>query len=273
MTKIADKQISKVYRDIVDHELDLYRMTPSVTVRNEIPDTNAIPLDNETHWLKIPDVICVYIDMLGSSRLSVSSHERSTARSYRLFTSTAIEFLHEIGAPYIDIKGDGAFALFNQNQVYRALVAAVNFKTFAEIEFVERVKKDTGQEIGTHIGIAQRNVLVQRMGKRRVDGRTDRQNEVWAGRPVNMAAKLASRTNDGELLVSERFYERLKDQRATHSCGCNGGVDPGTKKPLWKKYDLTDDDRFDFNTAYLLESRWCTLHGKEYSEGLLKEDK
>lgn len=272
MTTIAEQQMSKAYREIADSELTLYSKTPSITVMNQIPPTNSIPLDNETHWLKIPDVICVYIDMLGSTQLSVSQRDRQTAGVYRLFTSTAIEFFHEIGAPYIDIKGDGAFALFNRNQVYRALVAAINFKTFAEIEFAPKVNRDTGLQIGTHIGIAQRDVLVQQMGKRRINGRTDRQNEVWAGKPVNMASKLAALTNNGELLVSERFYSKLKDEKATHSCGCSNGTEGRERSALWEEFDLKGNPLFDFDTAYRLKSYWCKRHGKEFSEALLKID-
>ena len=62
------------------------------------------------------------------------------------------------------------------------------------------------------------------MGMRRVEGMFDRHNEVWAGKPVNMAAKLASTATSDQLIASERFYSGIrKDRRATHSCGCSGG--------------------------------------------------
>lgn len=47
-------------------------------------------------------------------------------------------------ASYIDVRGDGVFALFNRDHPYRALAAAVTFKAFVHEEFVPRIKKKTG---------------------------------------------------------------------------------------------------------------------------------
>lgn len=269
MTTITDTQVLSGVRELIDDEISLYSKGTPITIMNEIPDTGKIPLDDPKHWLRIPEIICVYVDMLGSTLLSAKEHDKSTAKTFRFFTATAIKFFHHFKAPYIDVKGDGVFALFNQNQVYRALVSAVTFKTFADVEFTPRVKQDTNLPIGAHIGIAQRTVLVKRLGLRRRDGRTDRQNEVWAGKPVNMAAKLASLTKDGELYVSERYYEKLKDSRATHSCICPNGE----RKPLWKEVDVSMYDHFDFEKVYCLNTRWCEVHGKEYATGLLGMDR
>src|SRR5690606_7789353 len=105
--------------------------------------------------------------------------------------------------------------------IYTALAATVSVKTFVKNEFTPKVEDKTGLEIGGHFGMDQRTVLVRKMGLKFVEGRTDRQNEVWAGKPVNMAAKLASRSTDNKLWVSDRFYDGLKDEKATMSCGCN----------------------------------------------------
>jgi class 3 adenylate cyclase len=90
------------------------------------------------------------------------------------------------------VRGDGVFALFNSDQVYRALAAAITFTTFAREVFATEMKKLGYEGIGAHIGIDQKPVLVRKIGLKRIDDRTDRQNEAWAGKPVNMAAKLAS---------------------------------------------------------------------------------
>ncbi len=36
--------------------------------------------------------------------------------------------------------------------------------------------------------------------------------------------------------------------------------------------DLSEDDRFDFDTAHVLESLWCKIHGNEYCEIILELD-
>ena len=265
---LTDDQLPKRYRDVIDEQVSIFKQGRSVTVRNSLPDTDEIPLDNPHHWLRIPDVICVYVDMMGSTRLSADTQDRNTAGAYQLYTGTAVRLFHAFEAPYIDVRGDGAFALFNKDEPYRALAAAVTFKTFAKEVFVPLIRELTGIEVGSHIGIDQGTVLVRRIGLRRAGGRTDRQNEVWAGRPVNMAAKLASISEDDELLASDRFFANLEDEHALLSCGCPNGV----KVELWTEKDLAEDERFDFDRAYSLRSRWCSTHGREYCEVILALD-
>lgn len=265
---ITDDQLPKCLRDVIDEQVSVFDDGRSVTVRNSIPDTSDIPLDNQRHWLRIPDVICVYVDMLGSTKLSAEVYDKDTAGAYQLYTGTTVRLFHAFEAPYVDVRGDGAFALFNQDQPYRALAAAVTIKTFAREVFVPKIKELTDVEVGSHIGIDQKTVLVCRIGLRRVDGRTDRQNEVWAGKPVNMAAKLASLTEDGELLVSDRFFSNLKSDLVLKSCGCPDG----TRCELWDERDVSEDERFDFDTAHSLRSWWCKTHGKEYCKSILKLD-
>ena len=238
-------------------------------VRAQIPDTDEIPFQNQSHWIRIPDVICVFVDMKNSTKLSAYNQDKITAGIYQFFTGTAVRLLHNFEAAYIDVKGDGAFALFNSNQPHRALAAAVTVKTFIHEEFVPRAKRDSGVDLGSHLGIDQRTVLVRKIGLKRQGGRTDRQNEVWAGKPVNMASKLAGRSVDDELLVSDRYYERLTNEKALISCGCPSGA----KTQLWSQMDVRSDALFDFDSMYRLASNWCSKHGAEYCQALLKADK
>jgi class 3 adenylate cyclase len=265
---ITNTQVPERFRTVINDQITIYNQGRSIQQRNTIPDTNDIPLDDRRHWLKIPDVICVYVDMVDSTRLSATTQDRSTAGAYQLFTDTAVRLFDQFDAPYIDVRGDGVFALFDSDQPYRALAAAVTFRTFVDEEFVHRLKNDTGLDLGVHSGIDQKTVLVKRLGMRRHANRTDRQNEVWAGKPVNMAAKLASKTNHKELLVSARFFQHITHERARKSCGCPNG----TKLDLWTTVDLTGDQRFDFTTAHQLGSIWCKHHGAEYCDTLLTLD-
>lgn len=265
---IGENQMPKRFRDVIDDELLIFPKPVSITERNALPPTHLIPIESPSDWIKVRDVICVFVDMKGSTKLSATTAEKSTASVYRLFTSTAVRLFHEFDAPYIDVKGDGAFALFNADQPYRALGAAVTFKTFAQEVFVPKAKAKTGEDVGYHIGIDQKTILVRKIGLKMVNDRTDRQNEVWAGKTVNMAAKLASFA-DSALMASDRFYENLTDWKATHSCGCGAN---GTAQPLWEEVDVTDNELFDFDTAHRLGSVWCKTHGKEYCEDLLRLD-
>lgn len=269
---IGKDQLPDRFCKVIDEEVEHYEAKTSVQVVNEIPNTDEIPIKKPRHWLRIPDVICVYVDMKNSTALSATKYDTSTASIYRLYTGTIVRLFHEFESAYIDVRGDGAFALFNSGDHHRALAAAVTVKTFSTDVFIPKVKKTTEIEVGSHIGIDQKTVLVRKIGLKRHGDRTDRQNEVWAGRPVNMAAKLASLTDDGEMLVSERYWGNLEDEHTLKTCGCEGGKYTGVKADLWTKRDLSDDDRFDFDTAYLLNSRWCERHGKEFCETILGLD-
>lgn len=256
---------------IINEETRHFRDTVSVTERRTIPSTDQIPISNPTTWLKIPDVIACFVDMEGSTKLSASTHPNTTAKCYRYFTNTAIRIFHEMESPYIDVRGDGVFALFDHNKTHMALAAVVSFKTFVANEFMPKVSEATdGMTIGGHYGIDCKTVLVRKMGLKIVDGRTDRQNEVWAGKPVNMAAKLASRSTNNEIWVSDRFYSKVTGEKARKSCGC--GTLDNQPALLWREQDVSGDDRFDFDKAMILRSNWCPTHGKQFIKEIVKYD-
>ncbi|MDQ1589593.1 MAG: hypothetical protein QOG71_220 [Pyrinomonadaceae bacterium] len=265
---INSSQLPEQYLSVIEKQTAEFKEGVDVISVDEIPDTNTIPLD-APRWLKIQDLTCVFVDMKNSTQLSAITHDRSTAKAYQFFTGTAVRLFDTFEAPYIDVRGDGVFAMFNRNQVYRALAAAVSFKTFAAKVFAPTMKDKTGLDLGAHIGIDQKTVLVRRLGLRRISQRTDRQNEVWAGKPVNMAAKLAAIGEADDLLVSSRFYERITDEHARQTCGCPYG----TKKDLWKPVDVSANPIFDFDTAWRLGSCWCQTHGAEFCNTMLNLDR
>lgn len=265
---INKDQLPDKFSEIIDDQIDIYRKGRSVQLRKKIPDTTEIPIENPKHWLKIPNVICVFVDMMGSTKLSASNYDKSTAGAYQLFTRTAVKLFSEFEAPYIDVRGDGVLALFDEDQPYRATAATITFKTFSEFVFTPIIQSKTDLEIKSHYGIDQSTVLVRKIGFKRHRGRSDRQNEVWAGKPVNMAAKLAGISNGSEILVSERFFENINDDLVLKSCGCPNG----DKVSLWSENDLSTDARFNFDTAYSNSSYWCKTHGEEFCEKILTLD-
>jgi len=269
MADASETQYSPSIKKIIDDADSLYRKSASITRRNKIPSTKLIPIENQQEWFRIPDVICVFADMQGSTQLSAVLHDNSTARAYQLYTGTAVKIFDDFDSPYIDVRGDGVLALFDSDQPHRALAAAVTFKTFAKQVFSKNIKDKTGLDIGSHLGIDVRTVLVRKIGFKRRDSRSDRQNEVWAGKPVNMAAKLSGVSEDCELLVSDRYFKLIKDEHGLKSCGCPGG---GEKVSLWEDIDLSEDDRFDFDKAKVLKPNWCAMHGREYCRKLILAD-
>ena len=267
---ITNHQLPQNIRNIIDNQVNKFKEHVFTEEYSEIPTAGNFPTEQSNKWFKIKNVICVFVDMKNSTKLSATHHATSTAKAYTLFTGTAVRIFHEFGAPYIDIKGDGVFALFNASQTHVALAAAVSFRTFAQEVFKPKVANKTEVDVGSHIGIDQATLLVSKIGLRRNQVRSDKHNEVWAGKAVNMAAKLSSLSSGGEIYVSDRFFKNIKHPKALNSCGC--GSSCGSQN-LWSEKDLTFDDRFSFNKAHILESIWCRKHGTQYLGEIIDADK
>ena len=109
--RLADKAAEAIglrpdsVQAIIDDETRILRDAVGVTRRNSIPPTNEIPLQNPSTWLEIPDVIACFVDMEGSTKLSATTHPRTTAKAYRYFTNTAIRIFDDFEADYIDVRG------------------------------------------------------------------------------------------------------------------------------------------------------------------------
>lgn len=257
--------------DIIDNALNEFNaFDKSAPTSNTIPSSDKI--SKEGSWTRINKAICVYIDMKGSTQLSIDTETYFTAKAYQLFSDTAVRILDSFNAQHIDVKGDGVFGMFNQSDTYKAFASAMSFKTFFTKYFIDLIKIRLQHDIGLHIGIDQANVLVKNVGMRKTPTRDDRQNVVWAGEPVNIASKLASLTNENEVLVSKRYFDNLKNPLVLQSCGCN---DNGQKKPLWKERDLSNNDKnikFPFDKGYYWPTNWCETHGKDYCTRIIQLD-
>lgn len=132
-----------------------------------------------------------------------------------------------------------------------------------------RAPKPTATELTIRRQAAEIRVLGVGKNCRLRKNRTDRQNEVWAGKPVNMASKLCNLCPAGSIFVSDRYFELLSDEKVLKTCGCGS---EGKKVDLWTKHEVSEDSRFDFSAYYRLESKWCESHGAEYCEAIVALD-
>jgi len=264
---ITKDQIPEKYKSIIDKQVEKFKQKIFTDEVKSIPDEAGITTEQSNKWIKIPDVICVFVDMKNSTKFSASHHAGTTAKVYTLFTGTAIRLFHSFGAAYIDVKGDGVFALFNSNEAHTALASAVTFKTFVNEIFTPKVTNKTKIDTGVHIGIDQATLIVSKIGLRKDKSRGHIHNEVWAGKAVNMASKLASLSEGGEIYTSSRFHSKIKSKKALLSCECD------KPRSLWKEVDLSGDDRFSFDKGHVLGSKWCRKHGASYLDEIISTDK
>lgn len=233
-------------------------------------EAEDIPDSGSTTWVKLPEVVAVVCDLKSSTHLGTGRHDKSTARIYTSAVDGAVRIFHDFEADFIDIQGDGGFGLYWGDKAYeRALCAAVTIRTFSG-GLVERLEKNwkglnevaTGYKVGIHAG----RVLVKKLGTQHV---VSEQEPVWAGKPVNYAAKCAQSAERHQVVVTQPVWEKLKtNDYIAYSCDCNGG--PAAS--LWadKKVETLPADEQD---TVVLDSGWCPTCGPEFCQAILDEKK
>ncbi len=247
-----------------------------ITRKNDVPDTGPT---NKGLWYQIPNVTAVFADLKRSTELSAENTPRPSAFAYTYFIRAMVVVLDRFSAGYVDIQGDAIFGLFSEGTEHLAAASAITMRTLVEREVAARFDDDTSTdwELTAGIGIDRGTLLVRRLGLRGT-----KQNEVWAGKPVNMAAKLSSEADSNQVVVSDRVfseYERaskLRRRVLIWSCGCDGetegaglDADEGETSSLWTEDQVSEDLGLDFETIHRLDSQWCKTHGSEFCEALV----
>ena len=155
-------------------------------------------------WWQIRGVTAVFADLKRSTDLSTFGDPRDAAIAYAYFIRAMTVILDRFSAGYIDIQGDGIFGLFSgRGSEFLAAASAITMKTQMERDVAIRFNQDasTERELKAGIGIDHGTLLVRRLGLRGA-----KQYKVWAGRPVNVAAKLSSSARSNQVVVSDRAY-------------------------------------------------------------------
>ena len=216
--------------------------------------------------------VCLFIDLDKSSKISFKKHPQTMAKIYDYFTQNIVDILNHpvFGVDYIDIKGDGAFGIFEGDKAsFKALYCAITFKTLFEKYIKE--KFDIGEDhLSCKFGIHKDKILVRKIGKRG----NGNYNEVWAGRLVNNAAKLSNESknipNDPlnptlPILVSKEVFEDFnanKQYGFHHCCDGNGNSTPSNIEMFFEFTNFSDEvlgDKF-----YYTRVSWCKDHADDY---------
>ena len=177
-----------------------------VTRQSNAPDKGPT---NRGVWFQISQVTAVFADLKKSTALNVTDSPQVAARAYTYFTRAMTVTLDRFSADYIDIQGDGIFGLFSgQDSVFAAAACARTMRTLVERDVAPRFKRDTNSnwKLTAGIGIDRGTLLVRRLGLRGT-----KQNEVWAGKPVNTAAKLSSVASSNQIVVSDRVFRQYEN--------------------------------------------------------------
>ena len=253
----------------------------------QIVQQDQVPVEGPVDrglWWRIDNVTAVFADLKRSTAISVTGSRKDAAYAYTYFIRAMTAILENFGARYVDIQGDGIFGLFSgKNSVFSSAACAVTMKTQMERMIEPRFRRDasTQQALKVGIGVDRGTLLVRRLGLR-----STRQNEVWAGNPVNMAAKLSSVAGNNQVVVSDRVYAAYRSapkwrQRAIlKSCGCGVGkanlgltLPAGEATNLWSKAPVPKNLGLDFQNAHRRKAPWCEKHGDEFCEAIVSGKK
>ena len=248
---------------------------------DDVPETGPA---NRGVWYQIANVTAVFADLDRSTELSASNRPEKAAFAYTHFVRAMAVSLERFSAQYVDIHGDGVFGLFSgSGSMFNAAACAITMRTLVETEVAPRFQEDASSDwdLTAGIGIDRGTLLVRRLGLRGT-----KQNEVWAGKPLNMAAKLSSQADSNQVIVSDRMFRRyeqfseLRRRVLFWTCGCSGsevgaGLDApiGTTTYLWSKEPTPQDSGFDFLNLHRLKSKWCDTHGAAFCEALITGQK
>lgn len=256
--------------EAVDDDVkDVLAKNPLVTDRDEL-DADDLPDAAGETWFRVPDVVAVFIDLQASTKLSVGKHPASTAAIYRAAMKNAVKILHDFAADFIQVQGDGVFGLFwGERPVERGLCAGITAKTFSRDSLEPRLEArwPDAPETGFKVGIAQGSVLVKKVGTPR---NPNEQEPIWAGKPVNYAAKAAQQADRGELIVTGGVWLAIEgNDYLTVSCG-HGTDENDDLSVLWTDVEiekLTHDS--DDAAGRLLKACWCDECGPAYVKAIL----
>lgn len=259
------------------------QLTQQADLGIRIESQGSVPDHGPVHggvWLQIPEVTAVFADLKGSTALNTKVGAQTATLAYTYFNRAMSVILDGFEARYVDVQGDAVFGLFSgKGSRFLAAACAITMKTQVERVVADRFRRDAcvEWELAAGIGVDRGKLLVRRLG---IDGTGS--NEVWAGTPVNAAAKLSSVAGSNEVVVSDRVladYEnsaKIRRRALLRDCGCRGNVPgrgldlpAGEAEYLWKQDSVPGNLGLDFDQIYRLRRSWCPAHGAEFCEAVV----
>jgi class 3 adenylate cyclase len=260
--------INAVLDDLDERARASLRTPVQIRDSDHFPSVEEIKVD--TVWIRVRDVVALFADLKNSTALNFRKHAQTSARLYEAVMSNCVRAIDRFDPAFVDIQGDGLFALFHGERSFqRGMCAGITLKTFSERKLVPAIENweqvgdrfpETGLKIGMHAGV----IAVKKVGVR------DTNEPVWAGKPVNWAAKCAAHADRNQLIVSQAVYAKFEsNDYVTHSCGCTlAGRGTGTPRRIWVD-EYVDSLPQDQMRCKRLISRWCEHCGNEFCVAII----
>lgn len=251
-----------------------------IVKKKEIPSN--FKLEND-EWAQVDDVVCVYFDLSSSTNILRDYGDEISVKIFDSYIKSATRIFKNFECSYLDIQGDGGFALFSGDKhIQRAMVSAITLKTLLSKSYsgnlndlVKKIKSkiNLSSRIGVHIG----KILAKKSGIRG-------ENEIlWLGGLVSVASKICGLKREnaelfkgdlGEkiksdiLKISEDLYQEMLQLNCSDylmkSCNC------GEMTGLWEELEF-EKNFYGVDKIYILETKWCKKCGDTFSKAILED--
>jgi class 3 adenylate cyclase len=215
-------------------------------------------------WKRMEQVVVVAADLAGSTKLNFDRYAPTSASLYEALTGNLVRAVEEFEPEFVDIQGDGLFALFHgEGKFQRAFCAAVTVKTFGQrvlMPAIEDLMSERFPDVGMKVGMDAGILVAKNVGVR------GRNEPVWAGRPVGWAVKCSETAAVNEVVVTRAVFQKLEaNDYIVFSCGCPDG----SVVNLWTDTTVENLPDEDGVQCKRLRSSWCVKHGDEFCEAIL----
>jgi adenylate cyclase len=156
------------------------------------------------------DVSVLFLDISGYTRLSEQLPPETLNSLVERYFSTFLDRIHEAGGDINETAGDGFMAIFQDADVHRHAIKAAE-TALALLAATDALNRDNrAQPLSIHMGI---NSGVALVGSTRFEGvRGTRWTFTASGPVTNLAARLASIADAGQILLGPQTVHRLGDR-------------------------------------------------------------
>lgn len=169
-----------------------------------IPDNNKLTFDNGYYV----DVCAIFVDMVGSSKMTINHKRPTIAKIYRCFISETVALFQSYSnCKDVNINGDCVWAIFDIDNKFDELIE-IAIRVTNLVDKINLVLKKKGYtQIKVGIGIDYGKALLVKAGYK--GGLND---TIWMGDVVNHACHLcnnANRNNRSDILISKRICDKI----------------------------------------------------------------
>jgi len=117
-------EVSKILKETGERAASELGTSVKIEEVDEFPEPDDLHLERRI-WKKIDEVVVVSADLKGSTKLNFKKYAQTSAQLYEAVTGNMVRIVDEFDPGFIDIQGDGLFALYHGERRYeRAFCAA-----------------------------------------------------------------------------------------------------------------------------------------------------